>query len=182
MDAPMKVSLLLLVLAPTVVGCATAAPTSDAVDPAAGTPHVLAQSDVEFPWNAAYNQVDDHLAAVLPLDLMIYDGESGEPVPGVEVELSSTSATFVEADAVLSGTVDCDACLWDAYRDEYIDLPPEAGVEPLVVTSDAAGLVRAYAVVDTLPISRGPSGVRFEAATVRVRIEGEEQALRLEPR
>jgi hypothetical protein len=179
--------MLLALLSPALAACGGASSGSS-------EGQLLVPADVEFPWNDAYNEPYDGRAAIVPLDVMVYDGLTGEPVAGVDVELSSDEAEFVDADEVLraDGDAGCDACVWDAYRDEYVELPADlafggrelglagrdTGRGALIVTTDAAGLVRAHAVVDALPVARGA----FAPVAVRVRIDGDEATLRLEPR
>lgn len=111
---------------------------------------LLVPADLEFSWNDAYDAPDDGLAAVLPLDVMVYDAVTGEALAGVEVTLSSDVVSFVEAEAILRADLDCDDCVWDAWRDAYVELDHEAVTTPLVVTTDASGLARAHAVVDAI--------------------------------
>lgn len=139
---------------------------------------VLVPGDVEFTWNDAYNDSDDGLTAVLPLDVLVYDAATGEGLADVELELASDDVFFVAADRVASGDEGCDLCLWDAYRDEYVDVDLDALDVPLWVRTDARGLARVYAVVDSLVVDdRG-----FLPATVAVTLGDEERTLRLLPR
>lgn len=110
---------------------------------------VLVPQLVEFPWDAAYDAPDDGRVALLPLDVMVYDRLTGEPLAGADVSVSSDVASFVPADAVVAAPPGCVDCVWDAYRDEFVELDVDA-VTPWVATSDDDGLVRVYARVDSL--------------------------------
>lgn len=139
---------------------------------------VLLPADVEFSWNDAYNQEDDGRAAILPLDVMVYDVATQEALPGVDVELASDQAMFVPSEVVQSGDPDCTGCVWDAYRDEWVDLDPASVDEPLVVQTDAYGLARVYALVDAVSIAKG----RYEPVTVRVGAGQRFETMQLVPR
>lgn len=153
---------------------ALAALGSACASPDAGV-QLLVPADVEFSWKAAYNEEGDGLAAILPVDVMVYDGESGVPIGGSWVELWSDGAALVRVDQVEPGEAWCARCLWDAYRDEFVELPGagprEEGVSggqaPLIVETDAAGLARVYAVVDAVDV--GADG--FEPVRVRVALD-----------
>lgn len=136
---------------------------------------LLVPSDVEFSWNEAYN--DEGLAAVIPLDVMVYERESGEPVAGTWVQLSSDAASFVQVERVVAGDPACATCVWDAYRDEYVELPDDAREMPLVVATDATGLARVYAVVDEVQ----GSVQGFEPVQVNVQLGDRVERLRLLP-
>jgi len=147
---------------------------------------LLVPGDVELHWDEAYNDLDDGLAAIIPLDIMVYDGETGAPVSDVPVEL------FVEQDGLflfeagawlpreLDGCVDC-VVLWDAYRDEYVEFSvglDEELATQLEVVSDEDGLVRWALMVDALPEIRAE---RFDAVSISVTTPFSETAFLLQP-
>lgn len=111
---------------------------------------LLVPAQLEFSWNTAYNDEGDGLAAVVPFDVMVYDAESGDALAGMDVELRSDVVALMPAELVESAAPDCDTCLWDAESDAYVSLEGEAET-PLEVTTDADGIARVHAVVDTLP-------------------------------
>ncbi|MCB9665628.1 MAG: hypothetical protein H6732_16080 [Alphaproteobacteria bacterium] len=179
-------------LAPLLVALSAAAGGCAPSDPAGV--RLLVPADVEFSWKTAYNDEGDGLAAILPVDVMVYEGVSGVPVGGSWVELWSEGATLVPTDRVEPGDMWCARCLWDAYRDEFVELPDDGApagrtteVAPLLVETDAAGLARVYAVVDAVGVgAEGFEPVRVHVALeeqpVAARAEGFEHTLLLVPR
>ena len=143
-----------------------------------GGVELLVPADVEFTWDGAYNDTVDGLAAILPLDVMVYDAVTGEPVAGAAVELSSDHAAFVLAEDVWSGEAGCIDCMWDAYRDEYVELAPDAAASPFLAHTDAVGLARVYAVVDAVP----ERAQGFDAVQVRAVFDAQERFVALVPR
>ncbi len=129
---------------------------------------LLVPDDVEFAWNSAYNDVGDGRLALLPLDVMVYDAVDGEPVEGVVVRIDAEEVDFVGASLVEAALPSCEACPWDAYRDEYVDLEADAVVTQLDATSDASGLVQVLAVLDHLSLEGGVGEV-----AVRVSLAGD---------
>lgn len=120
---------------------------------ASGGAQLLLPEEVEFHWNDAYNGDGDALAALVPFDVMVYDGESGEPIGWAAVEVSGEHAKLVAAEWVQEAWVqDCGDCrrLWDVWRDDHVDLVAEPE-STLTLSTDADGLVRVYAIVDSLP-------------------------------
>lgn len=141
-----------------------------------GAVSVLVPQEVEFPWDAAYDAVNDGRVALLPLDVMVYDGVTGEALVGADVVVTSDFAAFVPGDAVVAADPGCVDCAWDAFRNEYVELDVDA-TDPWLATTDDDGLVRVFALVDSLAdLSDGAvtvsvtasagHGVRVEAASV----------------
>ena len=155
---------------------ALAASTAGCVAEVQG-PELLVPGTLEFPWDEAYNATDDGLSAVLPLDVLVYDVVTGEPLPGAAVELSADRVAFVLADDVLPGEAGCTECTWDAYRDEYVEVVPSHDGAPWVAHADATGLVRVYAVVDAVP----EDAAGFAPITVRAAYDGLERYVRPAP-
>lgn len=143
----------------------------------AGGVDLLVPDDVVFAWHAAYDEPDDRLVAVLPLDVMVYDPATGLPAVGQRVRFVGARAGLVPVEWLDDAAVTCDGCAWDAYRDEVLDLDPVVAVEALEVEVDAAGLARVYAVVDSLA---GAGDAEVEVW----RVEGEQPSgvVRLVPR
>jgi hypothetical protein len=152
-------------------GCA-----ADVADPYGA--QVLMPVDVDFSWNEAYNGHADGLVAVIPLDLMVYDGASGEPLYA-EIELGSAGARFLDPLVVGAGGSDCVDCAWDAVRDEYVEFPPHAAGATITVETDGDGLARTYAVIDSM--SRGEGG-GFDPVQVSVALGEQREFVELVPR
>lgn len=115
---------------------------------------VLVPADVELQWDASFNGANDGLAAVVPVDVMVYRTESGDPVDRVEIELTTNNfgAAPLSADHVaVTEPERCDGecdLVWDAYRDRYFELGPASDDGVLRVMTDATGLARVAVVVD----------------------------------
>ena len=140
-------------------------------------PDLLLPTAVSVEWDAAWNGADDGLGALVPVDVMVYDGATGEPVEGVEVLVSAADPGVlpvpVEGVLVVEDQTDPDA-LWDASRDQYIALwtAPYVGdddndllsivsdddledgfIDELVLETDDGGIARLYLYVDAFPRS-----------------------------
>ncbi|MEZ4236132.1 MAG: hypothetical protein R3F59_08215 [Myxococcota bacterium] len=61
----------------------------------AGSPELLLPQEVHVAWEGAYNGVDDGLGALVPVDVMAYDGATGEPLGDVPVEVYTDDAAAV---------------------------------------------------------------------------------------
>ncbi len=139
------------------------------------TPALYVPDQVEVTWDDAWNEDDDGLAMLVPLDVLAYDAATGAPIPELAVTLTDVRAwdevgltTDVQPLAVdevrwrteVSGPGDW----WDARRDAYFDLSPRDGADP--VTTDANGVARFYLLVDVLPsaLPAGPGGFPVSAA------------------
>lgn len=115
---------------------------------------LLVPDDVALHWDDAFNGADDARVALIPVDLMVYTRESGEPVGDVElvVEPAFEGVEVLPFDDVVPVDADrCDHCVWDAWRDRYVELldGERWSVEPL--RTDENGLARAYVLVDAFP-------------------------------
>lgn len=122
---------------------------------------VLPPDDSLVFWDEAFNGIGDAMVAVVPVDVMVYDAQTGEPHEGVELLLAPNTATAraLHTDEVL--LTEPDSCLspcegaWDAYRDFVVrDVGAEEGSDRLLMT-DENGLARAYVEVDAFPIVSG---------------------------
>lgn len=145
--------------------------------------HLLVPEDVEFHWDSSFNGVDDGVGVLVPFDVMVYDGVTGEPVGFVAVELHSAYAAFTTPDAVVPVRPDdCGDCayVWDAWRDQYVELS-DAEEAPLPramsLLTDESGLARAYVFVDALPAD----GDHFGSIHVGVGLGALEASFRLLP-
>ena len=139
----------------------------------------------------AYEGEGDGLGALVPVDLMAYDGATGQPLESIPLAVWATSGSAwpVEADEVV--VVDPDDCygcelLWDAQRDEFL-LAPQVS-DSLNLSTDADGLARLYVYVDAFSDSDGAGGVggsaggELEDIVVLVVMGEDEQSFLLLPR
>lgn len=144
---------------------------------------LLVPVDVELHWDAAFNEVDDGLGAVVPVDLMVYESTSGAPREGVEliVHPPADAAVLRDADLTPVAPEDCRDCtlFWDAWRDRYyaVDTEP-AFAEPVRVSTGPEGLARVHLLVEAFRADGGG----FEPADVQVHTDGATQHFRLVPR
>ena len=152
----------------------------------AGEPELLLPDPVSVTWEAAYDDEGDGLGALIPVDLMTYDGESGEPVAAIElvVWVPAGAAWPVPAgEVVMVNAEDCYGCeplLWDAQSDEYLLMPPVS--ESLTLETDHEGLARLYVYVDSFPEGSAGSDRDFGDLSVVVVMGDTEQSFMLLPR
>jgi hypothetical protein len=121
-----------------------------------GAPELLVPDAVSVQWSDAYDGADDGLGSVVPVDVMVYDSASGEPLAGVALTVSSEhDGTWVLPDGALvpeengSGPV-----LFDARHDRYLALQldeADALVGSRQVVTNADGIARVLLFVDSLP-------------------------------
>jgi hypothetical protein len=122
-------------------------------------PRLLVPDGIEVAWEEAYNLDGDGLGALVPVDVMAYDGASGEPLAGVEllVWTEGEGAWPVPTEGVWLADPDEESAFWDAARDQFVML--ELGDDPLTLVTDASGLARSYIYVDTFELgSPGSTG------------------------
>lgn len=145
---------------------------------------MYAPGDVEFRWNIAFNEVGDGMTAVIPLDVLVFDEVTGEPLADVAVTWSSDAASFAESDGLRAAEDGCDACVWDAWRDTFVEVLPDALALPFEARTDADGLSRVHAVIDRVEPGSGRAGSRPAFLPVRVDITaaGRVRSLDLFPR
>jgi hypothetical protein len=133
-------------------------------DPASVEPglSVLLPQDVEIAWDAAFEATGDARVAVVPLDVMVYEAATGDPVGDVEVTLVARGAalaaegSFAEAGPGVVGGASGDSgggrapgAVWDTWSGQWV--VPQSALSPrLVARSDSAGLVHFSVVVDAL--------------------------------
>ena len=124
----------------------------------AGGPVLLVPEDIALHWDAAFDQQDDGRAALVPVDVMAYDGTTGEPLAFVDIEVESLAVDvgLVLSDAVIpleSWEIDgSDPAVftWDIWRDRYFALEPADlwPVSAVRVQTDASGLARVFVFAD----------------------------------
>ena len=126
-------------------------------DEASEVPQLLVPDDVEVHWDRSFNGVDDGVVALVPVDLMIYDRTTGEPLADVVIDVTALSAEagLIEPDAVLRVDPEIQDGEWllDAWRDRWFEFV-DADLGPagsLRVRTDAWGLARVYVYADAFP-------------------------------
>ena len=155
----------------------------DTEDGLAAGDTLLVPADVELQWDASFNAGDDGLGAVIAVDVMVYDGTTGEPRVGVpiEVQAGSDAAVLTEGELLRDDPDACEGCtlFWDAWRDQYYALDVE--LDDATVTRlrpGPEGLVRAFVVVDSVDID----GQGFAPVAVHVSTDGADDAFLVVPR
>lgn len=153
-----------------------------APDPSGARTGLLLPDAVEIRWEGAYNERNDGLGALVPVDVMVYDGGTGEAVPDVTMHVwtDDAAAMPVAADAV-TVLPDAEETLpeadpfavgaavesWDAAHDQFVALRPASGLD---LRTDGDGIARLYVFVDAFP--RGATGgydpIRVIVATADV--------------
>ena len=112
---------------------------------------LLVPNDIALHWDESFNGVEDGLGALVPIDLMVYDGQSGEPMSWVELELEGRGDTTLAMPFQVAISIDSnreEGAEWDAYRDQYFHFVGTNPSEQLSVQTDADGLARVYVYVD----------------------------------
>lgn len=137
--------------------------------------------DITLAWNQEYNDVEDGIGALVLLDLLVYDADSGDPMDNIRIEVMSlwsgiylipqTAVKIVpppaepdpaECDSDGDGQIDFDApdaCSWsemfDTSGDQYFELASEyaSAYSPNLMygATDEHGLLRVYVYVDSMP-------------------------------
>jgi hypothetical protein len=116
---------------------------------------LLVPNDVPLQWDESFNGLGDGLGAVVPIDVMVFEGLTGEPLGSVSLDVDASYEGV--GIPVLVEVVEPDSCMdcvfvWDAYRDRYVDLVPENADSTAVVQTDVDGLVRVFLYVDAFPV------------------------------
>lgn len=145
-----------------------------------GEAQLLVPDDLEIHWDASFNGTEDGLAALVPVDVMVYDGATGEPVGAVPLEIQGTDPgallALPSAIDLVSGEESDDAW-WDAWHDRYFHLVDDAS-STLATETDPTGLARVYLLVDRLDREDGA----FAPAAVTVSMGVAEESFLLVPR
>lgn len=127
--------------------------TLTACGPVVGDAMLLVPEEVELHWDQAFNGDEDGLVAIVPIDVMVFDAESAEPISAAEIEVTALGDGYglVPAGAIRTVDGDCAVCepLWDAHRDRYVSIEEEPATT-LRRTTDRDGLVRLHVVVDSV--------------------------------
>jgi hypothetical protein len=125
-----------------------------------GDPELLLPADVPVQWDASWNDSDDGLGALVPVDVMVYDSATGAPMGDVSLTLSADhdGAWWVSTESV--EVVEPDECLgcevlWDATRDQFVRVDavddPRVDGDAIELDTDPDGVARLYLVVDAFP-------------------------------
>ncbi|MCB9678363.1 MAG: hypothetical protein H6737_24890 [Alphaproteobacteria bacterium] len=110
---------------------------------------LLVPDRVEVNWDDGFDATGDGVGAMVPVDLMVYEGTTGEPLEAIDLELvtSTDEIELVESESIEVLHSDCTACVWDAMRDRYV-----GWASPTTRTqTDSDGLARVYVWVDSFP-------------------------------
>jgi hypothetical protein len=99
-------------------------------------PRLLAPEEVSFAWDEAWDEADDGLLALVPLDVMVYDGATGEPRADAELALRVSGGALLPVEAVEAGEDGCADCVWDAWSDLPVRL---FGVASVASVASVAG-------------------------------------------
>jgi hypothetical protein len=158
-----------------------------AVEDAGDGPQLLVPDDIELHWSAAFNGTDDGRVALVPVDVMIYDGATGAPLGDVDldVQVLAGDAYVVAPESVLpvdptdAGAPDV---VWDAWRDRYF-AHTESRAGASRARTDATGLARLYLEADAFPVDSGDADTAvFNAIPVVVSMGITDDTFLLVPR
>lgn len=136
---------------------------------------LLVPSDIELHWDGAFNATRDGLGAVVPVDVMVYDGATGEPREGVFVELSTSADSYLLRDGELA-RIDPETCqdcaldrvFWDAWHDAYYVLEVDLDVGRTRVRTDDEGIARVFVLVDAMSLGFEEDAPAFAPVEVQV--------------
>lgn len=116
-------------------------------------PDLLVPDEVAVEWDAQFDEAEG-VGALLPVDLMVYDAATGEPMGNMDLTvepLEDTDDLILLADhEVVNVEPGCLDCYWDAGRDRYVGFE-DPGDLLLEVQTDAEGLARVYLWLEALP-------------------------------
>jgi hypothetical protein len=160
------------------------------VTPELGDAQLLVPEDVSLHWDLRFNEEADGLGALIPLDVMVYEEVTGEPLDGVSVKVLSEYDGIVVVplgDVVRVDVEGCDGCdfLWDAWRDQYFEYDSVEGDDSpgvlLDVMTDEHGLARVYLYADSFPSAEFAEDGDFLAASVLISTGIHDETLYLVP-
>jgi hypothetical protein len=111
---------------------------------------LLLPADVDLLWDESFNGAEDGIGALVPIDVMVYEGSTGEALEGVFVHLSAADGAVLlpTDDAMFFPDDDCVDCAWDAWRDSYVSIDLDEALASSSFATDADGLARVYIYVD----------------------------------
>ena len=128
---------------------------------------LLVPDHIAVQWDDSFNGEADGLGALIPVDLMVYEGGSGEPLGQVDLRLD-TDIDVINDGAIDVLASDCLDCVWDSGRDRYVDW----GATTSSVQTDDDGLARVYLWIDAFAGDQ-PLTVDVEMGRVSAPIEVE---------
>jgi hypothetical protein len=113
---------------------------------------LLVPDAIDVQWDERMNARDDGLGILVPVDLMAYDGATGEPLHEVRVDVvADADALVVHVDDVDTLAADCPECVWDSGRDRYVALPDGPSTPDGGILTDEDGMARVYVWIDAFP-------------------------------
>ncbi len=130
--------------------------------PAGG--ELLVPEDIELDWDARFESDDDGVGVLIPVDVMVYQADTGVPMSGVELHLqpASGSAHVLATDEVhriapeFDDEPDAYWDVWDSHRVDF-DPPLHQLDSDLSLQTDSDGLARAMVWIDAFgPAADGP--------------------------
>ncbi len=144
-----------------------------------GEAQLLVPDDVSVYWDGALNERDDGLGMLLPVDVMVYDGGTGDPVEAAALRFSG-DARFARPSMLGFAPLGepADGMWWDAWGDHYFEWTA-APARTLGVETDVTGLARVFVFVDRFP---GTDLAGFEPVEIRVEMGGAHDTFRIVPR
>lgn len=112
-------------------------------------PRLLIPHGIEVAWEETYNPEGDGNGALVPVDVMVYDGATGEALAHMPLALwtEHDGAWPVPAEGVVLADPELELAFWDASSDQFVTL--ELGDDPLGLITDPTGLARGYVYVDS---------------------------------
>jgi len=136
---------------------------------------LLVPDDIDVEWDESFNRTSDGIGVLVPIDVMVYEANTGEALYEVQLHVDTglDTAMVVADDGVeLVEVVDFDAedAEWDVWRDRYFTF--DAPNDVVEVQTDPDGLARIYVWVDAF--EAGPVG--FAPVTVTVSAVASESA------
>jgi hypothetical protein len=110
---------------------------------------LLVPDEVGVYWDDGFDGTDDGVGSLVPVDLMVYEGLTGEPLEAIDLDLAASTddLTLIASDALEVVGSDCRECVWDATRDRYLAWNAESAA----TRTDSDGLARIYVWVDHFP-------------------------------
>ena len=116
-------------------------------------PELLVPDAVAVAWDAQFDEAE-FVGALLPIDLMVYDATTGEPVGNMDLMVEpledAENLILLADDEVENVEPGCLDCYWDAGRDRYVGFE-DPGDSVLEVQTDDEGLARVYLWLEALP-------------------------------
>lgn len=148
-------------------------------------PQLLVHDAVEVHWDRSFDALDDGVVALVPIDVMVYDGATGLALSDVALDFQALAGASVVLPADVwptdpqSETID--ASVWDAWRDRYFVVDESAMSDVVRVRTDGSGLARVYVLADAFPAGTSAEQ-EFDAIPVVVSMGVTDDTVMLVPR